>query len=105
MRHRPSEAIKLPHDHYIEAPLVCVGHEPVELRALVFTAADSKVEVGIDQTPAARQGELLKVARLYAHILAVICGGNPSVDCDAGYTVRSHVTPPLCHSVRAAPVF
>jgi actin-like ATPase involved in cell morphogenesis len=58
-----------------------IGHEAVELRALVFAATDSKIEVGIDQTPAARLGELLKVARLHGNILAVIGGGNSSVDC------------------------
>jgi hypothetical protein len=30
-----------------------IGHKAIELRALVFAATDSKIEVGIDQTPTA----------------------------------------------------
>jgi hypothetical protein len=64
MRNGTGEAVKAPHNHDIEAALMGIGHEAVELRALVFAATDSKIEVGIDQTPAARLGELLKVACL-----------------------------------------
>jgi hypothetical protein len=64
MRNGTGEAVKAPHNHDIEAAFMSIGHEAVELWALVFTATDSEVEVGIDQTPAARPGELLKLACL-----------------------------------------
>ena len=83
MRNGAGEAVKAPHDHDIEAALMSIGHEAVELRTLVFAATDSKIEVGIDQTAAARLGELLKVARLHGNILAVIGRADSRVNPDA----------------------
>ena len=74
MRNGTGEAVEAPHDHDIKAAFMSIGHEPVELWTLVLAATDPNVEVGIYQTPAACLGELLKVARLYFHVLAVVCG-------------------------------
>jgi len=51
-----------------------VRHQAIKLRALVFATANTNVAVGIDQTPAARLGELLNLAGLEADILPVISG-------------------------------
>src|ERR1700680_3333861 len=98
MRNGTGEAVETPHDYDIEAALMSIGHEAVELRALVFAATDSNVEVGIDQTPAARLGELLKIARLHGNILAVIRRADSRIDRRAWRCriCASHRCTPLC---------
>src|SRR5450759_5769248 len=46
MRNRTGEAVKAPHDHDIEAALMSIGHEAVELRAVSLAPAAGTYSAG-----------------------------------------------------------
>jgi hypothetical protein len=73
------ESVKAIDNDGIELASFGVGHEPVKLRAAVFGAADTAIDVLINNGPVARSTEIFEFADLHTDILAAVERGNASV--------------------------
>lgn len=82
------KAIKAPHQDRIESFPFCVRHEPIELRPAFLGSAPSAVCVFIDDRRLSLFGPGPQRLQLRLDVLAVLFGGDSSVDGEA------HLLPP-----------
>src|ERR1035438_9012316 len=94
MRDGPCEPIEAPDAYDIEPPPMCVGHQTVQFWTGIFRSADARINVLAGDVPAACLYELPQLPCLEAHILAVVNGGNPRINCDSSGH-RHRLTKPL----------